>query len=204
MCAPFRNHQVYRKARCQSLSNLLYLLTGILRTIRKYGYENLEKDANEADAVKRKTKAEKDMEAAKWKHIMAEEGVIDSDLDEDAVDDTTELSKLTGKPHPEDLLLSAVPVCAPYQTLSQYTYRVKLTPGNMKRGKSSKQCLDIFLKSNSGKASVSVDRQLDLIKKVGDNDWIQVICADVKISAAGASKAAKKYKATSKKSKKGK
>ena len=67
--------------------------------------------------------------------------MVDSDLDEDAVDDTTELNKLTGKPHPEDLLLSAVPVCAPYQTLSQYTYRVKLTPGNMKRGKVLKTML---------------------------------------------------------------
>lgn len=177
---------------------------GILRTIRKYGFENIEKEANEADVVKRKTRAEKDTEAEKWKQTMAEEGLVDSDLDEDAVDDTTELSKLTGKPHSEDLLLSAVPVCAPYQTLSQYAYRVKLTPGNMKRGKAAKQCLDMFLKANSGKASAGGDRQLDLIKKVPDNDWVNVICADVKISAAGASKAAKKYKAATKKSKKGK
>jgi NFACT protein C-terminal domain len=54
---------------------------------------------------------------------MDEEGLVDSDIDDDAIDDTGELSKLTGKPHPDDLLVFAVPVCAPYQTLSQYAYR---------------------------------------------------------------------------------
>jgi hypothetical protein len=74
----------------------------------------------------------------------------------------------------------------------------------MKRGKSSKQCVDLFLKASTSKSTVGVDRQLDLIKKVGDNDWVQVICADVKISAAGASKTTKKHKVDNKKSKKGK
>lgn len=133
---------------------------------------------------------------------MEEEGLVDGDLDEDGVDDTAELLKLTGRPHPDDLLLFAVPVCAPYQTLSQYSYRVKLTPGNMKRGKSSKQCVELFQKASSTKTTAGVDRQLDLIKKVCDNDWVQVICADVKISTTGAGKTAKKNKAGNKKSKK--
>lgn len=152
--------------------------------------------------TKRKTKADKDKEATKWRQTLEEEGLVESDLDEDAVDDTTDLSKLTGKPHPDDFLLYAVPVCAPYQTLSQYAYRVKLTPGNLKRGKSSRQCVDLFLKTASASKTISgVGRQLDLIKKVVDNDWVQVICADTKISAAGASKTAKKHKIDIKKSK---
>jgi hypothetical protein len=152
----------------------------------------------------RKTKADKEEEATKWKDTVEMEELVDGDLDEEAVDDTAELFKLTGKPHPDDLLLFAVPVCAPYQTLSQYTYRVKLTPGNMKRGKSSKLCLELLLKSNPNKGAAGVDRQLDLIKKVGDNDWVQVICGDVKISTAGAAKSAKKHKTNNKNSKKGK
>lgn len=146
----------------------------------------------------RKQSEEKDEEYTKGKQSLDAEGAIDDDLDDDAVDDTTELSKLTGKPQAEDMLLSAVPICAPYQTLSQYAYRIKLTPGNMKRGKASKQCVDMFLKTTARKGSEGADRQLDLIKRVGDNDWVQVICGDVKLAAAGASKAVKQNKAKAK------
>lgn len=146
----------------------------------------------------RKQSEEKDKEYTKGKQSLDAEGAIDDDLDDDAVDDTTELSKLTGKPQAEDMLLSAVPICAPYQTLSQYAYRIKLTPGNMKRGKASKQCVDMFLKTTARKGSEGADRQLDLIKRVGDNDWVQVICGDVKLAAAGASKAVKQNKAKAK------
>lgn len=126
---------------------------------------------------------------------------MDGFEDEDAVDDTGELNKLTGKPQENDLIVAAVPVCAPYQTLSQYMYRVKLTPGSMKRGKASKQCLEILLKGGARK-SENMKRQLDLIKQVAENDWVQSICGDVKISAPGASKAAQKSKAKGKKTKK--
>jgi hypothetical protein len=149
-------------------------------------------------ATKRRTKEEKAEEALQWKQAMEEEGLVDSDLDEDAVDDTTELLKLTGKPQDGDLLLYAIPVCAPYQTLSQYAYRIKLTPGTMKRGKAAKQCLELFLKVNPSSAP-GMERQLDLIKRVGDNDWVQVICADVKIATPGATKPIKKAKTDTKK-----
>ena len=147
------------------------------------------------------SKQNEDNEVLQWKQTMEPEGVNDDDdvnADEDAVDDTTELNKLTGKPQPEDVILCAVPICAPYQTLSQFAYRVKLTPGNMKRGKASKQCVDMLLKSPANKGSDGADRQLDLIKRVGDNDWVQVICGDVKIAAAGVSKVVKRNKAQSK------
>ena len=134
---------------------------------------------------------------SKWKQAMEVEGVVADDVDEDAVDDTTELNKLTGKPQPEDLILSAVPICAPYHTLAQYAYRVKLTPGNMKRGKASTQCVNMLLKTTKN-VGEGVDRQLDLIKRVGDNDWVQVICGDVRIAAAGASKLVKQNKTKNK------
>jgi len=60
-----------------------------------------------------------------------------------AVTEEKELFKLTGNPHPNDILLFAVPVCAPYTSLlSNYKYRVKLTPGAMKKGKAAHQVLD--------------------------------------------------------------
>ena len=182
------------------VDNFSASLAGIIRTVRKYGHESINDTIGGDEDGKRKTKKEKEAQESAWKQTLAEEGVVDESVDEDAIDDTVELGKLTGKPHPDDLILNAVPVCAPYQTLSQYAYRVKLTPGNLKRGKAAKQCVDMFLKD--GQKSPAIDRNRDLIKKVGDNEWVQAICADVKISAAGASKIVKKQKANNKSKKK--
>ena len=44
-------------------------------------------------------------------------------------DETDMIDSLTGIPHEEDELLFVVPVCAPYSTLNNYKYKVKLTPG---------------------------------------------------------------------------
>lgn len=177
--------------------------TGIIRAIRKYGHETIEKEVTNEDNSKRKTKNEKNQELSKWKKAVTEEGIPDElDDDDNAVDDTIEISKLTGKPHLEDLLLYCVPVCGPYSSLQQYTYRVKLTPGNLKRGKAVKQCIEMFLRTDKSKAlSASQEKQLELIKKVNDNDWIQVMCPDTKISAAGASKAIKASNKTKKSTK---
>jgi predicted ribosome quality control (RQC) complex YloA/Tae2 family protein len=177
-------------------------LGGIIRTIKKFGHENIKMDdENDATAAKRKTKEEKVAAVKEWKQTLAEEGVVDLDQEDMALDDLQELGKLTGKPHPEDMILYAVPVLAPYQTLSQYTYRIKLTPGAMKRGKASKQCQEIFLRDDQNKGIASHDRFKEYIKKIPDNDMVQTICADVKISTAGASKLAKQNKSARKKSK---
>eukprot|EP00978_Attheya_sp_CCMP212_P023484 scaffold72052_cov24-Attheya_sp.AAC.1 len=68
----------------------------------------------------------------------------------------------------------AVVVCAPYQTLAQYKYRVKLTPGNQKRGKASKQCIEMFLRgsnsnsnnNNNDSSSRDHNRNRELMKLV--------------------------------------
>ena len=185
------------------IDNFSASLGGIIRTIRKHGHENMEltvETSTDSANSKRRTKEEKEKEAAKWKDALDDEGILDGDVDKDAIDDTVEISKLTGKPHVDDLLLYAIPVCGPYQSLSQYTYRVKLTPGSMKRGKSTKQCLDILLKTPNT-TNTATEKHIELMKKVAENDWVQTICADVKISAPGASKATKQNKANTKKSK---
>merc|ERR1711976_275681 len=199
------NRLLSLKESCR-IDNFSASLAGIIRTIRLHGYENLGKGAEDVTSNdnRRKKKSEKIAEEESWRNTLAEEGIIDGNGElEDTVDDTTELSKLSGKPEREDLILYAVPVCAPYQSLSKYTYRVKLTPGNLKRGKASKQCIAVFLKDES-KSKSGNDISRDLIKKVADTEWVQAICGDVKISAAGASKAIQKSKAKAKASKKNK
>jgi len=199
------NRLLSLKETCR-IDNFSASLAGIIRTIRLHGHEGLGKGAEDGNNNdnKRKKKSEKMAEEESWKNTLAEEGIVDGNGElEDTVDDTAELSKLSGKPEREDLILYAIPVCAPYQSLSKYTYKVKLTPGNLKRGKASKQCLAVFLKDES-KSKTGNNLNRDLIKKVADNEWVQAICGDVKISAAGASKAIQKSKAKARASKKNK
>ena len=47
----------------------------------------------------------------------------------------TEIDLLTGRPTEKDTILFAIPMCAPYTTLTQCSYKVKLQPGTMRKGK---------------------------------------------------------------------
>lgn len=71
------------------------------------------------------------------------------------------LDTITGKPVEEDNIIFALPVVAPYQVLhvvmaclyvfqvlSNYKYKVKLTPGTGKRGKAAKSAMELFLVSS--------------------------------------------------------
>lgn len=75
----------------------------------------------------------------------------DDDKDEDqqaqeadAAAKLAELTSLTGQPKDIDELLYAIPVCAPYDTLQKYKYKVKIEPGGQKKGKASKLAADLL------------------------------------------------------------
>ncbi|XP_043672655.1 nuclear export mediator factor NEMF homolog [Vespula pensylvanica] len=88
------------------------------------------------------------------------------------------LDQLTGKPVSEDELLFAVPVVAPYNTLLNYKFKVKLTPGTSTRGKAAKTAIAVFLKDKE----VTL-REKDLLKAVKDESVVRNIPGKVKISA---------------------
>lgn len=69
--------------------------------------------------------------------LLAEENV--EVLDPEDRDRLTQLDSLTGVPRPDDVLLFAVPVCAPYSALQGYKYKLKLTPGTQRKGKAARQ-----------------------------------------------------------------
>uniref|UniRef100_A0A182M4G4 NFACT RNA-binding domain-containing protein n=1 Tax=Anopheles culicifacies TaxID=139723 RepID=A0A182M4G4_9DIPT len=98
--------------------------------------------------------------------------------DTPAAADLDMLDALTGQPVEEDELLFAVPVVAPYQSLHNYKYKVKLTPGTGKRGKASKMALQIFLKDKQCTA-----REKDLLKAIKDEVLARNIPGKVKLSA---------------------
>merc|ERR1712129_5849 len=117
----------------KEVDNISSSLSGIIRTIKKYGYQDLE-----------------DETLAKVKDLNKEE----------FIEDSAELAKFTGKPVEEDLINYAILVCGPYQSVSKYKYKIKLLPGPLKRGKASKQCLDFFLKDKSNTKTTNFIKQI--------------------------------------------
>eukprot|EP00106_Octopus_bimaculoides_P020519 XP_014787961.1 PREDICTED: nuclear export mediator factor NEMF-like [Octopus bimaculoides] len=111
----------------------------------------------------------------------------DEESDEDKMDeedltqqatDAQVLDSLTGWPVAEDELLYSICVVAPYNTLLNYKYKVKLLPGSTKRGKASKTALTMFSQDKTASS-----REKDLIKILKDCDISRNIPGKVKLAA---------------------
>lgn len=111
-----------------------------------------------------------------------EQQVNEDDAEDQAVikvsDEVDMLDSLTGIPHAEDELLFAVPVIGPYNTMTSYKYKMKVTPGTAKKGKAAKTTLNVFLFDKTG-----TTREKDLLKSLKDQDVSRNLPGKVKISA---------------------
>ncbi|KAI9257286.1 hypothetical protein BDA99DRAFT_441428 [Phascolomyces articulosus] len=99
-------------------------------------------------------------------------------LEENEAANLSILDSVTANPLPEDIIHFAIPVCAPYTALQKYKYKVKLTPGTLKRGKAIKQAHSVFVNLNDATA-----REKELIKSVPDTEAINAMMSKVKVSA---------------------
>lgn len=98
--------------------------------------------------------------------------------EEKVADDLAILDTLTALPVSEDELLFAVPVCAPYTTMTNYKFKVKLTPGPGKKGKACKTALALFMGDRTASA-----RERDLLRAVKEQDLARNLPGKVKVSA---------------------
>ncbi|KAJ8906864.1 hypothetical protein NDN08_003348 [Rhodosorus marinus] len=96
------------------------------------------------------------------------------------------LDVLTGNPRRDDIILHAVPVCAPYSALVNYKYRVKLLPGSLKRGKAYQQSVSYF--GNISGKDTAGQLQKQAIKSVPDTEAMPAMLANVRVAAAGLQK----------------
>lgn len=112
------------------------------------------------------------------KVTMEEEGI--HELGEEEREKLNDLDYLTGNPLPNDILLYAVPVCAPYNALQTYKYRVKITPGSAKKGKAAKTAVNLFLHMQD-----VINREKELMKACTDAELVAAIIGNVKITAPG-------------------
>jgi hypothetical protein len=104
------------------------------------------------EAQKQRRRAQHDRAAemerkrqAKFREAIGAEDAHDEEVAQAEAEDLSWLPALLGSPLPEDELLAAIPVCAPWAALSQYKYRAKLQPGSVKKGKAVKEILGHWL-----------------------------------------------------------
>ncbi|GAB0087506.1 Nuclear export mediator factor NEMF homolog [Sergentomyia squamirostris] len=148
---------------------------------RKAKMEILKSDGRGAKEKKKKQQ-EEEMKKYQRRNVEARkprEPAEGEEVDETpAAADVDMLDFLTGAPVEEDELLFAVPVIAPYQTLHNYKFKVKLTPGTGRRGKASKTAVLMFQKDKTCST-----REKDLLKSVKEEMIARNIPGKVKLSA---------------------
>lgn len=103
--------------------------------------------------------------AAEEARLRALENAEDDDEGDEALKTNLQnLDAFTGRPLPNDELLSAIPVCAPWSALSTYKYKAKMQPGSTKRGKAVKEVLSIW--DNAGKDAKIVDKHSQDVERI--------------------------------------
>lgn len=94
-----------------------------------------------------------------------------------------QLDLLTGHPQPEDEVLCAIPMVAPYCSLGgPYHLRIKLTPGSQRKGQAARHCLKIFeeqIERRSWKL---------LMQAIPEQEPTQLMCGSCKMSMPGLQK----------------
>ena len=68
----------------------------------------------------------------------------------------------TYMPREGDVILHAIPVCAPYMAIAEYGYRVKLTNGRMKKGAIAKSVVEMWLHLKSTEGEKRAIKQLPI------------------------------------------
>lgn len=88
-----------------------------------------------------------------------EEGVVSEQEQRDTADFLLDWTYL---PREGDVILHAIPVCAPYMAIAEYGYRVKLTNGRMKKGAIAKSVIEMWLHQKSTEGEKRAIKQLPI------------------------------------------
>lgn len=95
----------------------------------------------------------------------------------------SQLDQLTGQPNNGDDVLFILPMVAPYCSLGgPYNYRIKLVPGNARKGQAAKTALKMF--------ETQLDRPAwkQLLQAVPEHDTASLMCGSCKLSMPGMQK----------------
>jgi len=156
--------------------------------------DNSDKKGKEiSEYMQEKDDAQKVVENEEEERILAERKEVEQLLAEEdkematvrlAESITGQLNQLTGCPKADDVIFYAIPVCAPYCVLKNYTFKCKVQPGSTKRGKAIKSILHQF--GTSGQ--YEHPHLLQYVKAVKDTGATNSFISDVKIAQLKQSK----------------
>ncbi|CAG8076580.1 unnamed protein product [Penicillium salamii] len=167
--------------------------------------EQRERDA-EAQRQRRRAQHERAAEAERKRQAQFTETGTDDYNEETAAAEAADLTwipALIGTPTPDDDVIAAIPVCAPWAALGRYKYKVKLQPGAVKKGKAVKEIVGRWVSETTtgkvkkehaeeaGVARVDAERlrerEGELIKGWKDTEIINtMVVGKVRIMTAGA------------------
>ena len=139
---------------------------------RHLEYKQREREQEE----KQSRRAKKDQADKEIRHILEEESI----LPVPEAGEQDQFDAFTGIPVEEDILRFCLPVCAPYNAMQNYKFKVKIIPGTQKKGKACKQIVDMFTRI-PGCASI----EKDLLKQMTDAELVSSMMSDIKISTPG-------------------
>lgn len=112
-----------------------------------------------------------------------ESGIL-NEVEEEGTDlgELAVIDSLTGSPSSTDIYTGVLAVAAPFMVMQHYKYRVKLLPGNLKRGTAAKTALSLIL-AESKNSITEVER--NLIRSAPDAQLNSTMPAKVRIAGSG-------------------
>lgn len=143
------------------------------------------------DQVKQKAKPRQNPEIAQ---LLKEEGI--AQLDEDEQEQVTPLDIFVSQPLPGDVLIDAIPTCAPYTAMARFKYKCKLQPGSTKKGKALRGVIanwtGLPIDEQSTDKELMWPRERELLKGLKDSELVSAVgVSKVKISMGKGDTAAK-------------
>uniref|UniRef100_A0A7S1KQB1 NFACT RNA-binding domain-containing protein n=1 Tax=Percolomonas cosmopolitus TaxID=63605 RepID=A0A7S1KQB1_9EUKA len=92
-----------------------------------------------------------------------------------------EIDTLTARPHKDDTILFAVPVCAPYRIMKNYKFHFKLTPGSGKRGKIAKILHQAIQKQCQSSENES---EIEALKRLSNDEMVLSLISNAQIASS--------------------
>lgn len=119
-------------------------------------------------------KSQKDMaEHEEKRRQMLESGGLADEEEEETGQQNINLDSFVGAPLQGDVILDALPICAPWPALAKNKYKIKLQPGTTKKGKAVKEIIERLVSASDKKGVVDAEsrdgekmwpREVELLK----------------------------------------
>ncbi|TGZ81481.1 hypothetical protein EX30DRAFT_358782 [Ascodesmis nigricans] len=139
--------------------------------------EEMEKEKEQEEAKETPDQRKARLRAQHQAAAERSERLRHEDDDDEATELTaTPLETLIPDPNPQDVLLDAIPVCAPWTAMGRYKYRVKLQPGSQKKGKALRDVWGAWIREGKGKkAGRMEERERELVRGWKEGDVVNCV-----------------------------